>query len=164
MCNKVYMNIEEIRCIQLVEKDVLKIDFANNVVMEKVRPRRLFPLTYKDKYILFIDSKGEEVGIILDIKELDGGSNKNIRTLLDRFYLFPEILEIISIKETLGVISWYVKTDKGYKEFEILDTTTDVKRLGAKHLVIVDIDDNRYEIKDYEKLNPTSRNMLEEQL
>ncbi len=158
------MKMRDIRCVQLIEKDMLKIDFANNVVMEKVRPRRLFPLTYKDKYILFLDSNGEEVGILSDIEELDMKSKKNIRALLDRYYLLPEILEIISIKETLGVMRWYVKTDKGYKEFEILDTTIDVKKLGEKHLVIIDIDDNKYEIKDYEKLNSASRNMLEEQL
>lgn len=164
MCNKTSIKMRDIKCVQLIEKDMLKINFANNIVIEKVKPRRLFPLTHKDKYILFLDSNEEEVGILLDIEELDSKSKKNIRALLDRYYLLPEILEIISIKETLGVVCWYVKTDKGYKEFEILDTTTDVKKLGEKHLVIIDIDDNKYEIKDYEKLNPASRNMLEEQL
>ena len=160
------MNIKDckIQKVYLGQNGNLAIRYKNGKVRNGLKPRRLFPLTNKYEYISLIDQNDEEVGIIRDLRSLDNDSRNSIQMSLDRYYVLPRILKIVRIEEKYGVGNWLVITDKGEKSFEVLNYSVNIKRLGRGHLVIVDSDDNRYEIPDYRRLDKTSVRLIEERL
>jgi|SRR5690554_6486837 len=164
MCDIMNIADEKITKARLRQNGNLAIRYESGEVREGLKARRLFPLTNKDGYINLVDRNDEEVGIILDLRSLDKDSRDNIRMSLERYYVLPQILEIISIEEKYGIGRWDVSTNKGKKSFEVVNNNTDIKKLGGGHLVIIDSDDNRYEIRDYKRLNNTGRKLLEERL
>jgi hypothetical protein len=159
-----YIDPESIADARYCQNGTLTVVMKDGETMTGIKARRLFPLSKKRQYIVFLDSKGEEIGIIKQLSLLDRSSKLNVLEALEYYYHIPKILQIDKIDDKYGIFKWYVITDKGEREFEIINTSTDIKSLGGGHYVIKDIDDNRYEIKDINKLDKPSRFLLEEQL
>lgn len=159
-----YLNTCDIENVQLMANGNLAIKCRNGESIQGVKPRRLFPLTLKEKYINFIDEEDTEVGLISNLKKLDKKSRKNIKAALDRFYLIPKIEQVDKIEEKMGIVRWYVQTDRGEKDFEVLNSRTDIKSYGNGHYIIKDSDDNRYEIINLYELDKASIKIIEEQL
>ena len=142
----------------------LAVHYKNGEVKSGIRPRRLFPLTRKNKYINLVDTSEQEIGILTDLRALDRESRNNINTCLDRYYVLPKVVEIMSIEDKYGVGRWHVITDRGEKEFEVLNYNTDIKKMGGGHYIIIDSDDNRYEVPDINKLDTAGRRLFEDRL
>ena len=69
----------------------------------KVEAVRSFPLTDINKYITLLDSEGEEIGIIQDIKELPRESVETLVSELQKRYFMPKITKIHELDGEFGV-------------------------------------------------------------
>ena len=58
---------------------------------------RTLPISDPWRYLIVYDTEGNEVGIIVDIKELDPASQEIVREELERRYHIPKILSLIHI-------------------------------------------------------------------
>ena len=130
---------------------------------DRVRVSRLFPFSDADRYL----SKREygngdkEIGIIEDLASMSEESQKLIREQLELYYFTPVISRIMSIKDEYGYAYFHVMTDKGECRFAINMGASAVAKLSDTRLIIQDVDENRFEIKDVDQLTKKERRMLD---
>jgi len=86
------------------------------------------------------------------------------REELDRRYFAPVITRIKSMKEEFGYAYWEVETDSGPRRFTVRDLQQSLLLLSAEHILLVDVDGNRFEIPDYTALDPSSRKVIDDLL
>lgn len=159
-----FITATEVKNIIPAKNGAVTVNRKDGETIENIKPRRLFPLTGKTRHINFLDTEGEEVLILDNMKNLDKDSKRTLCEALNRYYVIPKIRNIINIKDEFGVFTWTVNTDKGMTKFEIRQPSVDIKSFGSGYVVIKDINDNRYEIPDYRKMDLLSQRILEEQL
>jgi hypothetical protein len=75
----------------------------------------------------------------------------------------PRITKINRLKENHGVMKFEVETDKGLRAFETR-YKEDIRKLPQGRVIIKDADGNRYEIKDYRKLDQRSINLIDSEV
>ena len=126
-----------------------------------------FPLTSSDHFISIIEVKNgkrdEEIGIIEDTRKLDSKSRKVLKAELKRTYFMPQITKINSLKDLHGIMKFDVETEKGHREFETRHRE-DIHKLLSGRVIIRDADGNRYEIKDYTKLDRRSATLIDSEI
>jgi len=103
------------------------------------------------------------IGMIEDIGKLDSKSRKLLRRELKRAYFMPRITKINRMKELHGIMKFEVETEKGPREFETR-YREDIRKMTGGCIVIKDADGNRYEIKDYRKLDQKSINLIDSEI
>ena len=132
----------------------------------RISLRRSFPLSAENTYVVVrvSDEKEDrslELGVIRDCKDLDEESRQAVEGELRRFYLVPVIQRIHSIREEFGFLYWSVETDRGPKDFIMRDSIIGhVRQVGPGRWLIIDINQTRYEVRDYEKLDEKSQELL----
>jgi len=129
----------------------------------RVRAVRLFPFSDPDKYIsIRVGSEtGEELVVIRDLTELAPEQRELIEHDLELNYFMPVINKIISIKDEYGYAYFHVMTDKGEVKFTINMGGTNVSKLSETRLLITDINENRFEIRDVRELTPAEQRKLD---
>ena len=142
------------------ENNLVTLTLENGEIFEKLEPRRLFPISRVDQYIILIDEDGKEAAIIRDFQSIDKESAKIVQESIDDYYLVPSILRIYSVVEKSGTLVWETETNRGSKRIEIRDRNHDIKVYKDGRLRIRDADDNRYIIEDYQKLDKHSKYLL----
>ena len=146
--------------IEIAENNLVTVTLESGEVIERLEPRRLFPVSYSDKYITLLDEDGDEAAIIKELSELSGEARSVIIHSLDDYYLVPHITRIISTEEKYGTLRWVVETDRGIKNFDIRNRNHDVKVFKDGKVRVRDSDDNRYIIDDFNKLDSHSKARL----
>jgi len=145
----------------------LRIKIEGNGSHPPVEPVMGFPLTNPDHFVSFIGIKDgkrdEEIGMIEDIGKLDSKSRKLLKKELKRSYFMPKITKINRMKETHGIMKFDVETEKGPREFETR-YKEDIRKMSGGYIVIKDADGNRYEIKDYRKLDQKSIHLIDSEI
>ncbi len=114
-----------------------------------------FPFADPDKYISIREAneKAKEIGIIMDInKDVLPETKQMLVEQMDIRYFTPIIKKIYSIKDEYGFAYWDVETDKGRCKFTIRMSSSSVVYLTDSRLLITDLDENRFEIPDFNKL------------
>mgnify|MGYP000751894866 CR=1 FL=1 len=128
--------------------------------------RRCFPLSSEDTDILVRipdteDARGREIGLIEDVRELDTVSQEAVLRELSLYYFVPSILRIWSIREEFGFLYWSVETDRGRKDFIMRDSiTSSVRKVSDGRWLIIDINQTRYEVHNFDALDSHSQKLL----
>ena len=130
---------------------------------DRVRVSRLFPFSDADRYLSIREygNGDKEIGIIEDLASMSEESQKLIREQLELYYFTPVISRIMSIKDEYGYAYFHVMTDKGECRFAINMGASAVAKLSDTRLIIHDVDENRFEIKDVDQLTKKERRMLD---
>jgi hypothetical protein len=126
----------------------------------RVKPVRTFPLTDPDHYISLLDDEENEIGVIEDPQKLEPESQGVLEGILEHTYFLPLVEKIKKITEDFGVYRWEVETNKGDRTFEVRGRD-DVRFVAGGHVLVRDIDGNRYHIKGINRLDPESRALLD---
>lgn len=144
------------------EGGFLSLD-AGGVHYDRVKIVRLFPFSDANKYLSVreYENEGREIGIIEDLDAIDGESKQAIEHQLMLSYFTPVISRIYKIKDEYGYAYFHVLTDKGECRFAINMGSNAVSKLSDTRLIIMDVDENRFEIRDVEKLTQKERRMLD---
>ncbi len=139
---------------------------ADGTFYPRISLRRSFPLSAENTYIVVRvpeaeGDRGNELGVIRDCQNLDEQSRQAVEEELRRFYLVPVVQRIHSIREEFGFLYWSVETDRGPKDFIMRDSVIgQVRQVGTGRWLIIDINQTRYEIRDYENLDEKSQAFL----
>ncbi len=132
----------------------------------RITLRRSFPLSAGNTYIVVRVPEAEpdrstELGMIVDCAELSDESRQAVEYELRSFYLVPVIQCIHSIREEFGFLYWVVDTDRGPKEFIMRDSIIgQIRQVGPGRWLIIDINQTRYEVHNYEQLDEHSQYLL----
>ena len=125
-----------------------------------VTVRRVFPLSGKADYVSFIGERDGEVVLLAHPHKLDKASRRCLEKALDRMYYVPRIQRVDDISEKMGVSQWKVQTDRGYAVFEVADRQSHVRILPHGRYIISDVDGNRFEIEDVNRLDSRSQALV----
>ena len=155
MSERIYLTSKDE--ITVNENNLVNVTLQNGDILEKLEPRRLFPVSKPNDYITLLDTNGVEKAVIRSVSELAPASREVIEYSLNDYYLVPHILKIISITEKNGKVHWCVETDRGYKEFDVRNRNHDVRVYSDGRMRVRDSDDNRYLVSDYRKLDAHSK-------
>ena len=135
----------------------------DGVHYERVQVVRLFPFSDADRYISVREhgNGGREIGIIEDLGAMPEQTRKIIDHQLNLSYFTPVIQKIFNIKDEYGFAYFHVLTDKGECKFAINMGSNAVNKLSDTRLIIMDVDENRFEIRDVDALSQKERRMLD---
>ena len=133
---------------------------------DHVHAYRCFPVSRPSEYIALWTGTSalehREIGMLRRLKELAPSSLLAVQHELAKRYFIHYIKRIKSITEELGFLEWDVETDKGDMEFMTRrwDRDTVSSEASVKGRIILDVDNNRYEIEDLETLDDDSKAMF----
>ena len=128
----------------------------------RVKVVRLFPFSDENRFLSIREyDSGKEIGIIEDLDNMTDASKDVILKQLKLTYFTPQITKIFKIKDEYGYAYFHVMTDKGECRFAINMGANAVIKLSDTRLIIMDVDENRFEIKDVDSLSQKERRMLD---
>ena len=121
-----------------------------------------FPFDMPEDYISVLDKDQKEIGMIRSISALSEEAQKVLKLELSRKYYAPVIAKIFSVKERYGFSYWRVELADGKEfSFTVQDTYRSIIKVDPVHIFIVDVDGNRFEIRDVEALDRASYKKIE---
>ena len=145
------------------ELGYLKVVVQAKAEYTRVKTIQSFPFSKPSTFIVFRGHDNEEIGVLEDVAALDRKSRKVLEAELEKTYFVPKITRVNDIEDDLGVPKWNVETDRGPRRFE-LKSREDAHSLGRGRVLIKDIDGNKYEIPNRQKLDAQSRALLEQEV
>lgn len=130
---------------------------------DRVQVIRLFPFTEPDKFISIrtVEERSKEIGVIADLQDVDGETRQMLLEQLNLHYFTPVIKKIIDIKDEYGYAYFHVLTDRGECRFTINMGSNAVAHLSDTRLLITDLDENRFEIRDVNELSAKEQRRLD---
>lgn len=131
----------------------LSLEF-NGKEYKRINVHRTFPFTRPNQYISVSDSDKNEIGFILDLNQFSDAYREMIEEELSVRYFTPEIVKVKSIKEEFGYYYWDVETSSGPRKFTVQGGHSNMKTIDEIHLLVIDVDGNRYKMEDVNKMEP----------
>jgi len=119
------------------------------------------PLSRPGRYLSLQNGKGEEVVLVDALKDLIPESQSVVEEELRRRYLTARVTGIANVRTEFGVTYWHVETDRGTRDFVIQSLSESCQWFSDDHLLLTDVDGNRFEIASRSSLDPASRQRLE---
>lgn len=145
-------------------KDRLRLTVIDDRSYVTVKPAWSAPLSQPGKYLALLNGKGDEIFTINDPDVLDSESREAVMEEIHRRYLTATIHRITHAKGEFGATYWHVVTDRGERDFVTQSLQENAQWLGPRHLLLIDVDGNRFEIPDTATLDAGSQAYVETML
>jgi len=143
-------------------KDRLRLTIDDKQSYVTVKPTWAAPLSHPKKYLALLNGKGEEIITITDpAKDLTSDSFQAVSIEIDKRYLTAVVKSIYSAKPEFGATYWHVESNRGTRDFVTQSLQENAQWLSPTHLLLIDVDGNRFEIPDTELLDERSREILD---
>jgi hypothetical protein len=139
---------------------VPRLTIENDRSWAKVTVARAFPLSDPHHYLGFLDGNGKDIGLLVDPGPLDAESRTVVDEELEKRYFVPVVERVLSVKEEFGAVYWRVETDRGEKEIIARNLRDNLMELSSTRIIITDIDSNRFEFPDINKLDGRSLGII----
>ncbi len=120
---------------------------------------RAFPFRYATEYISVRDPKGEELGIVRDLAELNEESAAELMKELQFRYFLPKVTRVDSVKLKSELWLWELQTRMAMRNLH-----EHLLYPGGGRIILTDLYGKRCEISDWRALDAHSRRQLEEVL
>jgi hypothetical protein len=121
-----------------------------------LKPVWASPLTHPNRYLALLNTKNEEVAMIVDPNDLGEECLGAVQIELSRRYLTATITKVQKANVEFGATYWHVETDRGKRDFVTQNLQENAQWLSPKHLLLLDVDGNRFEIPDVRALDARS--------
>ena len=141
-------------------KDRLRLTVDDDQSYPTVKPVWAAPLSYPDKYLSLVNGKGDEIVNLPDVAVLDPESLTAVKEELARRYLTSQVLEVLDARSEFGATYWSVRTERGDRDFVTQNLQENAQWLSPGHLMLIDVDGNRFELKSIEALGTSSQRLL----
>lgn len=130
---------------------------------QRVLVVKMFPFSDKNKFISIrtAEERSKEIGIIEELSQMKPETVEMLEEQMTLRYFTPVIEKIVKIKDEYGFAYWNVATDHGECSFTIRMGGNSVIHLSENRILIMDIDENRFEIPDINRLTPAERKKLD---
>lgn len=119
------------------------------------------PLSMPGRYIALQNGKGEEIVMVESLADFVPETREIAEEEIRRRYLTAKIEAITNIRTEFGVTYWHVRTDKGDRDFVVQSLSESCVWLSDTHILIIDVDGNRFEIVDQTHLDSVSQSCLD---
>ena len=146
--------------LEMAPDDTLRAVVESERCGRNVQVLRAFPLSSPDEHIVLRDGAGEELGIIEKLSDLAPEPRALLQSALARHYFLPRILKINALSERFGAAVWDVETDRGPVVINTKALTDSLTETGKGRFLLKDTDENRYEIREVDKMDELSQQMF----
>jgi hypothetical protein len=150
------MNLTDIK-IFYAPKERLRLTVGDEKSYLTVKPAWAAPLSYPNRYLSLLDEQGEEIVLLPDLSALPPESRTAVERELRQRYLTATVTAVTHAKQEYGATYWSVETDRGPREFVTQNLQENALWFSDTHLLLVDVDGNRFEIPDVAALDARSR-------
>lgn len=140
---------------------VLRLTIDDERSYPKVALYQSSPLRRPGKFLSLLDGKSEEIALVPSLNDLTPESRKIAELELARRYLTAKIQALTSVRQEFGVTYWHASTDRGERDFVVQNLSESCLWLSETHLLIIDADNNRFEIPDRGALDTASQRLLD---
>ncbi len=137
-------------------KDRLRLTIDDDRSYPTVKPAWAAPLSRPNAYLALLDEKGDEIVLLEDPAQLPPDSLEAVNAELRRRYLTSTVLSVTSARQEFGATYWGVMTDRGERDFVTQNLQENAQWFSPTHLLLIDVDGNRFEIPDLEALDQRS--------
>lgn len=141
-------------------KDRLRLTVSGEKSYHTVKPVWAAPLSRTNQYLCLLDSKGNEIVMLKDPTTLSPDSWEAVQQELRRRYMTAQVEEITEARVEYGATYWSVGTNRGPRDFVTQSLQENAQWLSATHLLLIDVDGNRFEIPDVNSLDVRSRRFI----
>ncbi|MDQ6417875.1 DUF1854 domain-containing protein [Paenibacillus sp. LHD-117] len=131
-------------------------------ICEEVVVYRAFPFKHDSSYISIRNVKGEELGIVYMISDLDKESADELEKELQLRYFLPKVTRVDSVKNKSGLWLWDLQTHLGRTKMVMRNLHEHIQYPGGGRIILTDLNGKRCEIPDWQALDSQSRKKLEE--
>jgi hypothetical protein len=142
-------------------KDRLRLTVADDLSYHTVKPAWAAPLSHANKYLSLLNGKGDEIITLADPNVLPEQSLAAVKEELRRRYLTATVTTILNAKFEYGATYWHIQSDRGERDFVTQSLQENALWLSPTHLLLLDVDGNRFEIPDVMALDAKSRAYIE---
>jgi hypothetical protein len=125
-----------------------------------VRLYQAAPLSMPGRYLSLQDSKNEEIFLVDRLDDLNPESRAVAEEEIHRRYLTARVDAVTNIKTEFGITYWNVRTDRGERDFVVQSLSESCVWLSDTHILLIDVDGNRFEIPDRTRLDSVSQQNL----
>lgn len=141
-------------------KDRLRLTMGDDRSYPTVRPIWAAPLSQPNRYLALLNAKGEEVALLPDLDRLSAESRAAVETELQRRYLTATVQHVTHARVEYGATYWHVETNRGPRDFVTQSLQENAQWLSADHLLLIDVDGNRFEIPSVSALDARSAGIV----
>lgn len=138
-----------------------RMTVGNDRSYHTIKLFQAWPLSNPGKHLCFQDGRGEEILTVPKMEDLPAESRPVAEEELRRRYLTARVEVILSVRTEFGVTYWNVRTDRGERDFVVQSVSESCAWLSDSHILITDVDGNRFEILDINALDTMSRAQLD---
>lgn len=128
---------------------------------DRVFLHRAFPFDHPESYISVQDADKNEIGMISDLSIFPPETAALLRGELTRKYYALTLTAIHSIRDRYGYAYCFASAEDGPINFTMRDVARSILKVDENHIVMTDIDGNRYDIPDIHKLDRKSYRRIE---
>jgi hypothetical protein len=147
-------------CLYYDPPGTLRLTVADDRSYPEVKLFQAWPLSAPSRYLSLQDRKGEEIVLVEELEQLTPASQVVAREELGRRYLTARVQAINEIRTEFGVTYWHVTTDKGERDFVVQSMSESCVWLSEQHLLVIDVDGNRFEFEDLTTFDRASSEKL----
>ena len=127
-----------------------------------VRILLVAPLSDGKKIISIMhQEKKKELRLIKTLDNEEIANRKMIEEEIERHYFFPKITKINDISIHLGDYYWDVVTDKGARKFLLSSPSINIRHVSTRRIILSDSDGIKYDLCDMERMDQSSRDLLQ---
>ncbi len=141
-------------------KDRLRLTIGEEKSYPTVKPAWAAPLSRPNHYLCLLDGKGNEIVMLTDPAALPPDSWEAVQQELRRRYMTGTVTAIHDARVEYGATYWSVDTNRGKRDFVTQSLQENAQWLSPTHLLLIDVDGNRFEIPDVNALDPRSHNFI----
>ncbi len=141
-------------------EDRLRLTVGDSRSYLSVRAVWAAPMSRPGRYLCLVDGKGTEIAMVEDINGLPEASRRALDRELRARYLTGRVLEVLECRQEFGTTYWKVRTDRGTRDFVTQSLQENAQWLSETHLLLVDVDGNRFDVPDVTALDARSRKLL----
>ncbi|MEQ1823963.1 MAG: DUF1854 domain-containing protein [Fimbriimonadaceae bacterium] len=140
----------------------LRVEVEDEFCLIDAIIRRPFPMSRPDSFLSIQNSKGDEVGMIRSLDDLDHESRKLVEREMDRRYFTPKILQLKSLKQDGGMWTFEVSTSRGPCTFYVRNWRDSSHEVSPGRFIIQSVDGQRFEVPDFDALDQRSQILIEQ--
>lgn len=141
-------------------KDRLRLTVGEDRSYPTVKPVWAAPQSQPKRFLGLLDARDVEIATIEDPSLLPQTSLACVEEELARRYLTAEIVRIDGAKVEFGATYWHVTTNRGETDFVTQSLQENAVWISPNHLLLIDVDGNRFDIPNIEALDAKSRKTL----
>ncbi len=155
-----YLESSQVRAIRPAGAVHPRLEVIGEFTVLSAQIKRVFPLSNPAEYLCIQNGKGEEIGILRQMKGLENDTYRIFEEELDRRYFTPTIEQVYDLNQEAGMWHFAVQTQRGETDFYVRNWRDSAHEISRGRWQIYSVDGGRFDIPNLEALDARSKKFM----